>query len=97
MERFGIDPWEHFADKFRRLESAGLVVRHDDLIQLTSHGAVDAAGAATLFCSPDVRRRIRDTNSRLENRKKNPLEQFDFSPIEHMGVRRTADQQTGRR
>lgn len=97
MERFGVDPWEHFADKFRRLESAGLVVRHDDLIQLTSHGAVDAAGAATLFCSPDVRRRIRDTNSRLENRKKNPLEQFDFSPIEHIGVRRTADQQTGRR
>lgn len=90
-ERFGVDPWDHFGDEFQRLEAAGLVVRDGDLIRLTDHGAVDAAGASALFCSPDVRRRIRDTNNRLENRKKSLLEQFDFSPIEHIGARRTSN------
>ena len=85
--RFSCDPRVQFADTFARLEAVGLLTVNGDLMRASDLGALDAAGVASLFCSDEVRERVRTTNRELADRRTNLLERHDFSPIEHIGVR----------
>jgi oxygen-independent coproporphyrinogen-3 oxidase len=84
--KFNVDPAAEFAEEFHLLEQLGLIELGDDNIVLTKKGKIDAAGAAALFCSPEVRERVKLANQRIRDPRRDLLEIHDFSPIGHTGV-----------
>ena len=84
--RYGADPVERFAAEFEPLVEHGLMEVDDAGVRLTDRGAPFADGIALRFVSEQVRRRVRNANATIVDLKRDPIDRYDFSPIERSPV-----------
>ncbi len=80
--RYGVDPAEHFAAELAPYREHDLIRIDDDAIRLTDKGVPVADSIALRLVSPQVLARIQDANSRIVDLKRDPLDRYDFSPLE---------------
>jgi len=79
--RFGIDPADKFHGQFATLRRFNLIDETAEHIRLNKEGGLLADGIGTLFASDEIRGRILETNTRIENPRRDLIEKHDFSPI----------------
>jgi oxygen-independent coproporphyrinogen III oxidase len=84
--RYGADPLERFAAELGPLLDHNLLTVHGDRIRLTDRGAPFADGIALRFVSAAVRRRVHRANAAIVDLKRDPIDRYDFSPIERAAV-----------
>ncbi|MEU9340184.1 coproporphyrinogen-III oxidase family protein [Streptomyces sp. NPDC048278] len=80
--RYGVDPAEQFAAELRPFVDNGLLEIGPDVVSVTDRGAPFADSVAIKLASDSVRARIRSTNLSITDLKHDPLDRYDFSPIE---------------
>lgn len=84
--RYGVDAAEQFTDQFAPLLDLGLVTLDDRRIELSDRGAPFADGIALRFISDRIRDRVRSANTQIVDLKRDPLDRYDFSPIDRAPV-----------
>jgi oxygen-independent coproporphyrinogen-3 oxidase len=84
--RYGVDAVDQFAPELGPLREHGLLEVDEQAIRLTDRGAPFADGIALRFVSEQVVRRVRDTNAHIRDLKRDPVDRYDFSPIERVPV-----------
>jgi oxygen-independent coproporphyrinogen III oxidase len=80
--RYGADPAEHFAAELAPYREHGLITIDDDAIRLTDRGVPVADSIALRLVSPQVLAKVQQANSRIVDLKRDPLDRYDFSPLE---------------
>lgn len=85
-DRFGTDPVSQFPQELSILADLDLIEITDKQIAFSWKGEIDAAGMVSIFCSEEIRERIKATNTTIYNPRCSLLETHDFSPIEHRGA-----------
>jgi HemN C-terminal domain len=80
--RYGVDPLEQYAGEFAPLLEHDLLTVDEARIRLTDRGAPFGDGIALRFVSGAVRARVRETNASIIDLKRDPVERYDFSPID---------------
>ncbi|MGQ5640168.1 MULTISPECIES: coproporphyrinogen-III oxidase family protein [unclassified Streptomyces] len=81
-QRYGVDPAEQFAAELRPFVDNRLLDVSGTDISVTDRGAPFADSIAIKLASESVRARIRSTNLSITDLKHDPLDRYDFSPIE---------------
>lgn len=81
-ERYDVDPVERFGAELRPFVDNELLDISDTSISVTDRGAPFADSIAIKLASEAVRARIRSTNLSITDLKHDPLDRYDFSPIE---------------
>ncbi len=84
--RYGVDPVERFAAELEPLLGHGLLEVDERGIRLTDRGAPFADGIALRFVSEQILHRVRDVNATIIDLKRDPIDRYDFSPIERAPV-----------
>jgi oxygen-independent coproporphyrinogen III oxidase len=84
--RYGVDAVEAFERELRPLAGHRLLTIDQQAIRLTDSGAPFADGIALRFASERVVRQVREANARIVNPKRDPVDRYDFSPIERAPV-----------
>ena len=84
--RYGADAVDRFAAELGPLLRHGLLAVDDDRIRITDRGAPFADGIALRFVSDAVRARVQETNAAIVDLKRDPVDRYDFSPIERAPV-----------
>jgi|RhiMethySRZTD1v2_1073278.scaffolds.fasta_scaffold04817_7 coproporphyrinogen III oxidase-like Fe-S oxidoreductase len=79
--RFGVDAASKFHQQFATLRRFNLIDETAEHICLNKEGGLLADGIGTLFASDGIRGRILETNTRIENPRRDLIEKHDFSPI----------------
>ncbi|MFE0132931.1 coproporphyrinogen-III oxidase family protein [Streptomyces sp. NPDC059037] len=87
--RFGADPLERFRADLAPFLDRGLLELDGRVIRATDRGAPFVDSIALHLVSDDVRGRIRESNSRIVDVKRDPLDRYDYSPIERDPVAAT--------
>ncbi|WP_394821160.1 coproporphyrinogen-III oxidase family protein [Pendulispora albinea] len=84
-ERFGIDPFEYFADDIAILKELALVEEQGDALVLTRLGALHADGVGTRFVGKNVLELFEQKNAELllegSHARKDLMERYDYSPL----------------
>jgi oxygen-independent coproporphyrinogen-3 oxidase len=79
--RYGVDAVDEFERELGPLAEHALVTIDDQAVRLTDRGAPFADGIALRFVSENVMRLVRETNARIVDLKRDPVDRYDFSPI----------------
>ncbi|MYS92325.1 MULTISPECIES: hypothetical protein [Streptomyces] len=87
--RYGVDPLQRFGAELAPFLDRGLVSANDTRIEVTDRGAPFADSIALHLVSDRIREQIRLSNSRITDLKRDPLDRYDFSPIERDPVAAT--------
>ncbi|MFC5187221.1 coproporphyrinogen-III oxidase family protein [Actinomadura harenae] len=82
QQRYRVDPIDRFGAELAPFIENGLLEVSDTDISVTDQGAPFADSIAIELASSVVRERIRSTNHLIIDLKHDPLDRFDFSPIE---------------
>ena len=85
-DRYGSDPAEHFRHELASYVDLGLIDVTASGIHVTEQGAPFADSVAIALVSDAVRARIREANTTIVDVKRDPVDRFDFSPIERTAV-----------
>ncbi|MGK5627721.1 coproporphyrinogen-III oxidase family protein [Streptomyces sp. URMC 123] len=96
-KRYGVDPVERFGAELSPFVDHGLLGVSDTHIWVTDRGAPFADSIAIKLASEAVRARIRSTNLSITDLKHDPLDRYDFSPIERDPVGAGVSPAMGRR
>ncbi|MET8079251.1 coproporphyrinogen-III oxidase family protein [Streptomyces sp. NPDC005303] len=80
--RYGADPVDRFADELAPFVDHGLLEIDDRRMQITDLGAPFADSIALRLASEPVLSRIRATNGLITDLKHDPVDRYDFSPID---------------
>ena len=88
-ERYGIDPLHRFLAELSPFLDRGLVSANDTRIEITDRGAPFADSIALHLVSDRVREQIQVANAHITDLKRDPLDRYDFSPIERDPVAAT--------
>jgi oxygen-independent coproporphyrinogen-3 oxidase len=80
--RYGADVIERFDRELGPLVERGLLAVDDASVRVTDLGAPFTDGIALSLVSEDVRRQVREANATIVDLKRDPLDRYDFSPIE---------------
>lgn len=80
-DRFRVDPFDRFAEQLRPFFDHGLLDVDSELIQVTDRGAPFADSLAVRLASRDVIERVRRANTGIGDRRRDPVERYDYSPI----------------
>jgi oxygen-independent coproporphyrinogen-3 oxidase len=86
QRRYGVDPAERFAAELAPFVDRGLITVDGDTIRLTDRGVPVADSVALRMASPDVLSRVRLANTRISDPRRDPLDRYDFSPLEREPV-----------
>lgn len=85
-QRYGVDPARHYAAELAPFTDNGLLAITDRDITVTDTGAPFADSIAIKMASPAVISRIRHANARITDPKRDPVDRYDYSPIERQPV-----------
>lgn len=81
-QRYGHDPLERFQAELGPFMDHGLIAASDDYLYVTDAGAPFADSIAIKLASRKVLSRIQMANALITDLKRDPVDRYDFSPIE---------------
>ena len=96
QQRYGDDPVERFREELGPFMDHGLIEVSDDYVHVTDAGAPFADSIAIKLASEKVLSRIRTSNALITDLKHDPVDRYDFSPIEREKVGARVSPQTPR-
>lgn len=85
-QEFGVSLDEYFAHELKILNEAGLVcISNDGLLSLTASGIVNSGAVSLRFFSASVLEQVAYNDSRIKDKRTDPLEKHDYSPAARYG------------
>lgn len=85
-ERYGADPVDRFGEELAPYIDHGLLAVTEEAVEVTDTGAPFGDSIATALASEAVRSRVRASNALITDMKRDPVDRYDYSPIERTPV-----------